>query len=86
VRDNVTTGDLKVGDVIEEGVGRYAVVKNVYRNRNLNDVPQAEVLDTNGDESLWTDAFSSVPAFYLRVGEGCEPNLEALRKFVKALK
>lgn len=81
----MTTGDLKVGDVIEEGVGHYAVVRKVYRNRNANDTPQAEVLDTNGDESLWTDAFSSVPSFYLRVGEGCEPNLAALKKFVKAL-
>jgi hypothetical protein len=86
VRDSVNTGDLKLGDVIEVGVDHSAVVRRAYRNRSANDAPQAEVLDNHGDESLWTDAFSSVPGLYLRVGEGCEPTLESLKKFVQALK
>jgi hypothetical protein len=86
VRETVNTGDLKVGDVIEVGVDHYAVVRRIDRNRSANDTPQAEVLDNHGDESLWTDAFSSVPGLYLRVGKGCEPTLEALKRFVQALK
>ena len=86
MQEKVNTGDLKVGDVIEVGTDHYAVVRRAYRNRSANDAPQAEVLDNHGDESLWTDAFSSVPGLYSRVGRGCEPNLEALKKFVQALK
>ena len=86
MRETVNTGDLKVGDVIEVGVDHYAVVRRVYRNPSTNDAPQAEVLDNHGDESRWTDAFSSVPGLYLRVGKGCEPTLEALKKFVQTLK
>ena len=86
MRESVNTGDLKVGDVIEVGADHYGVVRRIYRNPSANDAPQAEVLDNHGDESLWTDAFSSVPGRYLRVGEGCEPTLESLKKFVQALK
>jgi len=78
----VTTDALKTGDVIEEA-GRYGVVRKVYKN--ANGMPEADVLYADGGTSLFTEAPSSVSAFHLQVGDGCEPNLEAMKNFVEAL-
>jgi len=82
MRVHVNTSGLKPGDVIESD-RRYAVVTSVYRN--LSGMPEVAVLYTDGSTSAWTEEPLAVSGFRLRVGAGCEPNLQALRKFVEAL-
>jgi hypothetical protein len=80
---NVPTSGLKVGDVIQ-GTGRFYVVTRTYAS--AEDMPKASVLCSDGSTSSWTDAPGSMSGFHLRVAEGCEPTIEALKLVVGRLK
>jgi hypothetical protein len=80
---NVPTSGLKLGDVIQ-GAGRCCVVTRTYAS--AEDMPKASVLCSDGTTSTWTDAPGSVSGFHLRVAEGCEPTIVALKLVVGRLK
>jgi hypothetical protein len=61
-----------------------AVVTSVYKN--ATGMPEAAVLYTDGRTSAWTDAPGAISGFHSRVWEGCDTNLDALRKFADGLK
>ena len=82
-RVNVSTSDLKVGDVLETSVRRYVVVrsyKNEHRKTEIN------VLGENGAMATFTDSpNSTMDGLHLRIGTGCEPTLEGLERFISNL-
>jgi hypothetical protein len=80
---DIQISGLKVGDVIE-GAGRFYVVTRTYAS--AEDMPKASVLCSDGTASAWADFPGSMPGFHPRVGEGCEPTIEALKLFVERLK
>ena len=66
-----------------EGTGRFYVVTSIYTNSS--GMPEAAVLRTDGRSSTFTNAPGSVSGFHLRVGERCDPTIEALKLFVEQL-
>jgi hypothetical protein len=75
----VPTAGLKIGDVLEE-VAHYSVVTQTCVS---SDLPTAALLRDDGGTGTLTAGESGNHA---RVGQGCEPNIEALKEFVEALK
>ena len=82
MRVSVPTSGLKLGDVLK-GANRFYVVTETYANRL--GLPEAAVLCSDERTSARTDTPGSVSGLHLKVGEGCAPTIEALRRFIEHL-
>ena len=79
---HVPSSALKLGDVIEDDMG-YGVVTTI--SNNARGIQETAVLYSNGAASVWPHTPESGSVLHSRVGEGCDTNQEALKKFVDGL-
>jgi hypothetical protein len=78
----VTIRDLTVGDVIKPADHRY-VVANVYQDRHRNFV--ADVIGEDGRHTSFMEISGAHAGFASRIGTGCPPTQEGLKKFIAGL-
>jgi hypothetical protein len=80
---HVPTSALKLGDVIEDAL-EYGVVTSI--SKNTRGIQETAVLYSNRAASFWSHTPESGSVLHSRVGEGCDANQEALKKFVNGLR
>jgi hypothetical protein len=77
---SVSPADLKIGDVIKE-TERYCVVTSVL----VQGPSKAIGLCSDEGYGEWSETAGGSGEHVARVGEGCEPTLVALKRFIEQL-